>query len=182
MILIQPLPDVDELPTLFKLGETNAEINIETAEENRNAALSLTKQACRNINIFSQDLDSALYDNEEFIIAASELAGRSTSTIIRILVQDSINAINSGHRLLKLAKSLPSTIFIRNPSRLHHHLRSSFLVADSLGFLYRQRAYQANYYASVNFMSPGRAATLDFHFMEAWEKSVVDRSVQRAFI
>lgn len=182
MMLLQPLPSAEEKPVIYKLGETNAEINIDTPEENANAAVSLAKQARRNINIFTQDLDSVIYDNIDFVKAVSQLAISDTRTIIRILVHDSILAVKSDHKLLKLARSMHDSIFIRNPSRLYQHIRCSYMVADRLGYVYRGTPQQYNYDASVNFMSPERAATLDDNFMEVWEQSTVDRHVRRMHI
>ena len=178
-MIIQPLPSAEVRPVIYRLGETDAEINIDTSEENVNAVIALAQQACRNINIFTQDMDSALYDNTDFVKAISQMAISDTRTVIRILVHDSIHAINSEHRLLKLAQSMPGSIFIRNPSRLYQHIRCSYMVADSLGYVYRDKAHRYNYSASVNFMSPRRAATLDDSFMEVWEQSTVDRNVRR---
>lgn len=178
-MLLQQLNSAEISPAAYKLGETNSEINIDTAKENANAVISLARQACRNINIFTQDLDSDIYDNDDFTRAISRLALSDNRTIIRILVHDSIYAIRSEHRLLKLTQSIPDKVFIRNPSRLYQHIRCSYMVADSMGYVYRNKPHRGNYDASVNFMSPQRAATLDDDFMEAWEQSTIDRNVRR---
>ena len=181
-MLLQQLTSADIIPAAYKLGETNAEINIDTAEENINSSISLARQTCRNINIFTQNLDSAIYDNAEFAKAVSQLVLRDSRSIVRILVHDSIQAVKSEHRLLKLAQTMPGSVFIRNPSRLYQHLRCSYMVADNLGYVYRDKPHRGNYEATVNFMSPKRAAALDNNFMEAWEQSTIDRNVRRHHI
>ena len=179
MMLIESLPSVEVRPVVYKLGETNAEININTPEENTGALIALAQQASRNINIFTQDLDPAIFDNVNFIKAVSQMAIRDSRTVVRILVHDSMQAVKSEHRLLKLAQSMPGSIFIRNPSRLYQHIRCTYMTVDSLGYVYRDKTHRFNYDAAVNFMSPNRAAILDDNFMEVWEQSTVDRNVRR---
>lgn len=181
-MLMQQLTEAEIAPAIYKLGITDTEINIDSIEDNANTSLSLAQQACRNINIFTQNLDSELYDNADFVMALSQLALRDNRTIIRILVHDSMQAVKNEHRLLSLARSMPGSVFIRNPSRLFQHIRCSYMVADSLGYIYRNRPHRHNYDATVNFMSPRRAATLDENFMEVWEQSTVDRDIKRLHI
>ena len=181
-MLLQQLTSAEIIPVVYKLGETSAEINIETSEENTNASVSLAQQACRNINIFTQNFDSAIYDNADFAKAVSQLVLRDNRTIVRILAHDSIQAVKSAHRLLILAQTMPGSVFIRNPSRLYQHIRCSYMVADNSGYVYRDKPHLENYEASVNFMSPKRAAMLDDNFMEAWEQSTIDRNVRRLHI
>ncbi len=45
MLIIPSQAVATELPMFYKLGETQAEVQVHTAEENRNAVLSLAKQA-----------------------------------------------------------------------------------------------------------------------------------------
>lgn len=181
-MLIESLPSAEVRPNVYRLGETNAEININTPEENAGALISLAQQATRNINIFTQDLDSAVFDNTNFVKALSQMAINDTRTVVRILVHDSMQAVRTGHGLLKLAQSMPGSFFIRNPSRLYQHIRCTYMTADSLGYVYRDKAQRSNYDAAVNFMSPNRAAILDDNFMEVWEQSTVDRNVRRLHI
>ena len=60
MLIIPSMPATGEYPIYYRLGETSAEINISNVDENRNAALSLARQARRTINIFTQDMDAPM--------------------------------------------------------------------------------------------------------------------------
>lgn len=171
-----------ELATDYKLGETRTEVSVSNAEENRNAAISLVRQAHRAINIFTQDLDAALYDNKEFEKHVFKLATRHRSVEIRILVQDSSRAIKNGHRLIRLAQKLTSSIFIKKPASKFKDNQSAFLTVDGVGMLYRTYGGSRSYDASVNFMSPQRTGRLDEFFMEVWEQSAPDPQVRRLFI
>ena len=171
-----------ELPEFYKLGETQAELHIETVEENKSAVLSLARQANHSIDIFTRDMELAVYNNKEFEQSIFNLAKRHPNTKIRILTQDSTKAVRNGHRLIKLAQSITSSVFINNPSREHRDEQCAFLVVDNLGLLYRVKANNRNYKASINFMSPQRAGKLTDFFNEAWEHSTPDIQTRRIYM
>ena len=171
-----------EFPMFYKLGETEAEIHIDTAEENRDAAISLVKQARHSIDIFSQDLDAELYNNSEVEQSIFKLAKRHPNTKVRILTQDSQVAVRNGHRLIRLAQSLTSSVFINKPSADHRDEKSAFLIVDQIGILYRVSASNRNYKASVNFMSPQRAGELTDLFNTMWDHSTPDIQTRRIYV
>ena len=182
MLIVPSQPMAKELPMFYKLGETVEEVHIDTAEENKNAAISLVKQARHSIDIFSQDMDTEIYNNKAFEQSIFNLAKRHPNTKIRILTQDSAKAVQHGHRLIKLAQSITSSVFINNPSREYKDEKCAFLVVDKLGLLYRVAANNRNYKASINFMSPQRAAKLTDFFNEVWEHSTPDIQIRRVYM
>lgn len=171
-----------ELPLHYKLGETAAEVHIDTAEENKNAAISLVRQARYSIDIFTQDMDAEIYDNSEFEDSIFKLAKRHPNTKIRILAHSTTNSVQNGHCLIRLAQRLTSSVFIHNPSREFKDEKSAFLVADKKGILYRTNASNRNYEASTNFMSPQRAGELSDFFNEAWDHSTPDIQTRRIYM
>jgi len=166
----------------YKLGETVEEVHIDTVEENKNAAIALAKQARHSIDIFTQDMDTALYNNEELEKSIFNLAKRHPNTKIRILAQDTSMAVRNGHRLIKLTQHLTSSVFINNPSREYKDEQCAFLVADKIGLLYRTTASHRNYKASINFMAPQHAGKLTDFFNEAWEHSIPDIQTRRIYM
>ncbi|MCK5001812.1 MAG: hypothetical protein KAJ92_02195 [Gammaproteobacteria bacterium] len=182
MPIIPSVPFCEEMPSHFKLGETKAEIKLNNIEENRNAALSLSEQARYGINIFTQDMDNAVYDNDEFEKYIFNLATCHPSAQIRILVQDSTIAVKKGHCLIRIAQKLTSSVFIKNPPKIHKNDKSSFMTVDGVGMLYSVRSDKYNYEASVNFMSPQRATKLNDFFNEAWDHGLPDQQVRRLFV
>lgn len=182
MLIIPSQPMAEKLPMFYKLGETQAEVHIDTAEENKNAAVSLAKQASYSIDIFSHDLDAEIYNNKEFERSVFNLAKRHPNTRIRILVQDSRKAVQTGHRLIKLAQSMTSSVFIHNPSGEYKDEKCAFIVVDQLGMLYRSNANNRNYKASINFSAPQRAGKLSDFFNEAWEHSTPDIQTRRLYM
>ena len=166
----------------YKLGETKAEIQVETSEENKNVALSLVKQAHNNIDIFTQDLDAEIYNNEEFERSIFNLARKHPNTRIRILVQDSRKAAQDGHCLIRLAQNLTSSVFIHKPSPEYKDEQCSFMVVDKLGLMYRVTTNNRNYRTSINFMSPQRAGKLVDFFNEVWAGSTPDVQTRRIYM
>ena len=171
-----------ELPILSKIGETSAEVHIDTLEENKSTALSLVKQARYSIDIFTQDMDAEIYNNSEFERSIFELAKKAPNTQIRILTQSTKNAIHQGHRLIRLAQSMTSSVFIHNPSREYKDEKCAFLVVDKKGILYRSNASNRNYHASTNFMAPQHAGELTEFFNEVWQHSLPDVQTRRIYM
>ncbi len=167
---------------LYRLGETKADVHIDTVDENRDIVLSLVEQARYTIDIFSQDLDAELYNNAAFEQALFKLTKRHPTTRVRILVQNSMRSVQNGHRLIRLAQNLTSSIAIHKPSQKHQDEQCGFLVVDQLGFLYRVNANHRNYHASFNFMSPLRARQLADFFNDMWELSTPDIQTRRMHI
>ena len=166
----------------YKLGETKTELQVDTVDENKSLALSLVEQAHYSIDIFSQDLDAEIYNNNEFEQSVFTLARRHPNTRIRILVQDTRNATQNGHCLIRLAQNLSSFVFIHILSPEYKDEQCAFLVVDKLGLLHRVSAVDKNYKASVNFMSPQRAGKLCNFFNEAWEHSTADIQTRRLYM
>jgi hypothetical protein len=163
----------------YILGETNEDIIIETVEENREIVNALASQARHSINIFTQDMDTALYDTDEFERYIFDLASVNKNAEIRIIVQDSSRAIRYGHRILRLAQKLTSFISIRNPCEEFKAEKSAYITVDGLGMLYRVKGDRYNYHAAANFMSPPRTGEINSIFTEIWQQSEPDPHTRR---
>lgn len=167
---------------IYVLGETDAEIKIDSIEENRHAAFALAQQARHSVHIMSQDLDALVYDNDEFEKCLFDLTRRHPDAQVKILVHDSGKAVRNGHRLIRLAQTLTSSILIKNPTTEYADTSAVFLIADGIGLLHRPHGDAYSYDAIVNFKSAERAAKLDEHFMKVWEHAKPDPQVRRLHI
>lgn len=167
---------------IYTPGKTEAEIHIDTVEENKSVAISLAKNACHSIDIFTQDMDAEIYDNSEFEQCIFNLAKKHPTTKIRILVQDTGRSVQNGHRLIRLAQDITSSVFIHNPSAEYKDEQCAFLVVDKQGVLYRVNANNRNYKARASFMSPQRASKLTDFFNEVWQHSSPDMQTRRIYI
>lgn len=102
-------------------------------------ACRMLEQCDRNVNIFTQNFDPNILDNEEFSDALRAfVVGNSRAARVRILVQRPETAILQGHRLVELARRLTSMIEIRRPASQHAAVAEAFLTFDNNAYLYRE--------------------------------------------
>ena len=166
----------------YTLGETDEEILVDGAGDLRLLSLSLASQATRSIDIFTQDMDAALYDNREFEQAVSHLVRQHDKARVRILCRDSRPAIARGHCLVRLAQNLTSSIAIHTPAREHQGERGAWLIADRRGLVTRRNAVDDSYLATVNFNAVQAATKLADMFEEMWQHSTTDSQVRRIYM
>ena len=87
--------------------------------------------AHRQLAILSPGLEGALFATPSFVASVSELARRAAATHVRILVEDPRAIAEAAHRLLELARRLPSKIEIRRlPDDDVEAHPGTFVVAD----------------------------------------------------
>jgi len=166
----------------YTLGETDEDIIVDTAEDVRLLSLSLARQARRSIDIFTQDMDAALYNNRDFEQALFQLVRQHNKARVRILCYDSRPAIAHGHSLIRLAQNLTSSVAIHKPAREHQGERSAWLIADRRGLITRSNAVDDSYLATVNFNAAQTAAKLSDSFEEMWQHSTADSQVRRIYM
>jgi hypothetical protein len=167
---------------VYILGENNEEIHLDSAIDNRDAAISLAEQARFSLSIFTPDLDPRVFDNAQLERCLFRLARNHQSSEIRILVHDTTLAVKQGHCLIRLAQKLTSSVLIHNPAREHRGELSTFMIVDAIGMLHRRQSNSRNYTAVVNYMSPQTAGELNDLFNEMWERSTVDSQTRRLYI
>lgn len=151
------------------LGHSGDTVELDRSEQNRAALCAMVQQARLSIDIFSRDLDAALYDTAEFAEALRQMALRTRHARVRILVQNTERLVARGHRLLTLTRRLSSFMAMHVPAREHANYNSAFLVADRVGVLYRPLADR--YEATVTFNEPLEAQRLAELFNSMWETS-----------
>ncbi len=166
----------------FILGETQKEIKIETAEENKSTVISLAEQAKTSIDIFTQDMDDKIYNNKLFEQCIFSLARRHPKTLIRILAQDTKSAVQNGHCLIRLAQKLTSSVMIHNPSQDYKNERINFMIVDRTGLFYRATSNREAHNATANFKSPQRAVALIDFFNELWQRSAPDTETRQIHV
>lgn len=137
----------------------------------------MAAQACRALDIVTADLEPAIYDQRDLLDAVQRLALASPRTRVRILVRNPQPAVTRGHRLLELARRLPSSIEIRVPALEHADYAAAFFVADATGVVYRVQAER--YEATVNFHDPRQARQLLHEVDEMWQVAKPDPNLRR---
>jgi hypothetical protein len=150
----------------YQLGQTDELLRIETRDDCQQLSLAMANQAKRSLNIFSHDLEPALYNTPSFYEAARSVIGADPNSLIRILVYDLSGTVNKGHRLLDLGSRLSSRVQIRKLTKKYHH---AFMIADGVGVVDRRRAER--YEGSANFNASGWAQNLLVFFNGVWDQS-----------
>ena len=103
----------------YTLGESEENIELTTADENRDVALELVRQAEREVYNVSYDLDAPVFSNEAFIEALSSFVRNKRRAHAHILLQQPNKVVKLGHRLIPLAQRLSSSIHIHRPGPEH---------------------------------------------------------------
>ncbi len=165
----------------YTLGKTTDDaVNITTREENAAAALELVKQAKQKLAIISQELDPHVYDQPDFLEALRKLAIRNRNVEIRIIVFEPELIVRRGHKLIDLATKITSYIEMRKVSEKYKTFNESLLVADRVGYLYRESTER--YKGKVNFNSRRESKHLLDVFNEMWETAKPDANLRRVLI
>ena len=139
-------------------------------------AISLCQSASRAICILSPQLDPAAFDNIELATALGALVRASRQTQVRILIKDSRPLVGRGHRLLKLARRLPSTVHIRKLPEHPNWNNETVVIRDRDGALFTPGGSDHE-----AFYEPNSSASALGHlelFEELWRYSIEDTELR----
>lgn len=157
--------------------ENTTRIELVSLEDCRNAALELVKNTHRTLALFTRDLEPAVFGTVDFATGLQRLALRSRYTHIRIVVIDPSAAIRDGHRIVDLARRLPSFIEFRRPGADHAGMSDTFLITDETGIMYRPLASRYEGFADTN--SPLEARMYLRTFAEIWSQAEPEQEFRR---
>ncbi|MAT92817.1 MAG: hypothetical protein CME59_09465 [Halioglobus sp.] len=135
-------------------------------------AVRLAQSATRYLCILSPRLDHAAFDTAALADALSALARASRQTHIRILVSDSRELVGRGHRLLQLARRLPSKVLIQKLPEHPDWNGQTVVIRDRDGVLYKPGGSDHDaFYEPASRASTARHLDL---FEELWRYSARD--------
>ena len=100
-------------------------------------AIQLAATATRQLRIFSPQLDHEVFNRQEMSDAIAHVARNSRHSDIRILISNSKPIVHHGHRLLTLARRLPSLVHIQKLTDHPELPDYSFVVRDIDGTIYK---------------------------------------------
>ncbi len=165
----------------YTLGEsTDDAVKVTTRDENADAALELVKQTRQKLAIISQELDPLVYDQADFIEALRKLVVNNRYAEVRIIVFEPQLIVQKGHKLLDLAGKISSFIEFRKVSEKYKSFNESVLIADKVGYLYRESTER--YKGKVNFNSRRESKHLLDVFDGMWETAQPDTNLRRMHI
>ncbi len=134
-------------------------------------ALALCATARRELCILSPTLDHRVFDSQTMADALSALARSYRHSRVRLLVADYRPLVQRGHRLLTLARRLPSSVQLQLLEEHPEWRGETLVIRDRSGVLYRpEDADKAALYEPDS-----RAATAPHRelFEELWRSSAV---------
>ena len=135
-------------------------------------AVELCSSAAREICILSPRLDHQVFDRTELVDAIGVLIRSSRQTRVRILVADSRALVSQGHRLLMLARRLPSSVHLQKQVDHPQWKGETIVICDRDGVLYKPGDSDHN-----GFYEPSSRASTQRHlelFEELWRHSSQD--------
>ena len=135
-------------------------------------AVELCSSAAREICILSPRLDHQVFDRPELVEAIGVLIRSSRQTRVRILVADSRALVARGHRLLLLARRLPTSVHIQKQVDHPQWKGETIVICDRDGVLYKPGDSDHE-----GFYEPSSRASTQRHlelFEELWRHSAQD--------
>ena len=140
------------------------------------AVVALCQQARREICIQSPDLDHAVFSTAELVAAVSALARDSRQSRVRILVSDPRPLLQQGHRLLELARRIPSVVQLRTLAEHPDWNGETVVIRDHDGVLFTPGGE-----AQQGFYEPDSRASTRKHlelFEELWRHGNSDANLR----
>ena len=135
-------------------------------------ALALCRSAARYIRILSPDLDSDVFSTNDLTNALSALARDTRQPAVRILVSDIGSLTRQTHRLLALARRLPSSVKLRVLQEHPDWSGATLVIRDHDGVLYKHSASNSD-----GVYEPDSRAATQRHleqFDEFWRFGIED--------
>lgn len=135
-------------------------------------AVELCSSAARQVCILSPRLDHAAFDNPELAEVLGVLIRSSRQTGVRILVADSRPLVARGHRLLLMARRIPSSMQIHKLAEHPDWKGETIVIRDRDGVLYKPGGSDHE-----GFYEPSSRASTQRHldlFEELWRYSAQD--------
>lgn len=139
-------------------------------------AARLCGSALREICIQSPQLDHSVFEHEGLLAAISGLARGGRQTRVRILVADHRPLVQRGHRLLALARRIPSAVMIQRLAEHPDWNGETVIIRDRDGVLYKPGGSDHQ-----GFYEPDSRASTRRHlelFEELWRLSSADANLR----
>ncbi len=165
----------------YELGQsTEGAIDISSRQENADAALELIKQCKQKLAIISHELDPFVYDRLEVVEALKQMVLGNRFAEVRILVFEPELIVRRGHKLIDLSGKLSSFVHFRKPSPEYKAFNEAVLIADDVGYLFREN--RERYRGKVNFNSRRESKALLDVYESMWNSAKPDPNLRRVHI
>lgn len=163
----------------FMLGQSTELLRFNSPQEARSHCLAFITQAQRSLSLYSQDFQPQLYNHSAIEQACIGFLLANHRHHLRILVADLGHSVRHGHRLLNLAKRLPSQCHIRKLNPNYSNPALNFLLADQHAMLLHPNPQLSDGYAC--YTAVGRVRQQQKSFEQSWDHSLIDPDL-RSFL
>ena len=153
----------------FRLGESDTVLRLDGLDDFKRATRTLLAQARREVYLLTPDFEPERFNNVDFVDALSAFARRSRYTDARILVGDPAIAVRWGHKVVALARRLPTRLRIRQLHEDDVDATEALIVADDIGLLRREG--REGLKGSLVARAIPHAQRASNRFTEMWERS-----------
>jgi predicted GNAT family N-acyltransferase len=167
----RPVGRLDETPTPRLIAVDDRDQAIATVNE-------LLGLARRELCIYTRDLDPALFDNDAALEHLRRIGIAGPRTSIRVVIQHPQAPLRDGHRLVNLARRLPSVFQFRVPLNDEDlQYPSAFLLTDRRSYYFR--VLGSRFEGEAHTYAPGRHAQLLDYFNQVWERSAPSEELRQ---
>ncbi|MFC4260392.1 GNAT family N-acetyltransferase [Marinobacter lacisalsi] len=128
---------------------------------------SLVGQARQRVWLYDRMLDHDLYDRQSFRDLLSWLARHHRNSEVRLLIHDDTPLVKRRHRVVELARRLPSAISLRLINEDYPPTEQPFLLVDRQGVLFRHQFDRPEGFAG--FADSGRVKLVAENFQRMWD-------------
>jgi len=138
----------------------------------------VVSQARHRVSISSFDGDPTLLDRVELVAELQRVALSGRGALVRLLLHDTQRMARDGHRILELARRVPSFVEIRRVDIDESGLDSDAFVLDDVGGVHWQPRFDA-VHAEASLHDPNRVAVLGNRFEHHWQRAQPDSALRR---
>lgn len=134
--------------------------------------LRVIAKARRKLYIISHQLDPLIYDRDDTALALSQFARRARNCELHILVRDTADMLERGHRIARLHQRLPSKVQLRKLVIEPNKPQMGFICADRDFLLYKNDDTQPTGFA--NYQAAQEVKTLADEHQRIWQHALAE--------
>jgi len=148
---------------------TSDQITILGDHSYRHLLYDLISSTTMSISIMSQNLDRALFDNDQIISLLTTFIRRHKTTSIKILVNDITEMTQSKHKLIELYHKLPSNISIKKTSHNKvEDIQDAYIILDNIKILHQANPSDLNI-VSLEYTPSHLLMSKSTEFLQNWK-------------
>ena len=143
--------------------------HVHSRVEAHDVMADMLTQARHRIAIFAPVLDASLFNTSSVTQIFASLAAAHRHNLIRLLVENSAQAVHDNGRVIDLCRRLSGFIKMRQVDEDHAGLREMFVIIDDHTYLHQRDIDSPDFLAAINARRDVRPLILQYERM--WDRS-----------